>query len=391
MIASQDESKIIPNFHLLLTMRFIDVIGQDEIKRHLVREVIEDKISHAQLFDGKLGHGGLPLALAFSQFILCENKMEGDSCGECSSCRRVEKLQHPDLHFTFPTVQTISATSDGLISEWREQIAETPIFTIEDWITRTDSKGRRPIIGVKQSDEIVKKLGLRSYEGGYKIMIIWLPEEMNGPSSNKLLKILEEPPQKTLFILVSEAQDQLLSTIISRTQILKVPRIDFESLTQHLVRDYQVNRNVAESLASRSEGDLIEAHETLQASESVETNRELFVQLMRVCYKKNVIEMIDWSETISSQSRASQKTFLKYALHMFRQSMLRNYTEDHLTKVSSEEDAFLEKFAKFISGNNVFDFMKTFNDAHYHIERNANPKILFTNLCFQVMRFIHAA
>jgi DNA polymerase-3 subunit delta' len=353
--------------------------------------VNSQKISHAQLFLGKMGHGGLPLALAFSQYIFCENKTESDSCGACDGCRKVGNLQHPDLHFSFPVVQAISKTSDSFLTEWREQISENPYFNLENWINKTDSKGRKPIIGTQQSEEIIKKLGLRSYEGGYKIMIIWMAEEMNGSCANKLLKILEEPPQKTIFLLLVESQEQMLQTIISRTQILTIPRINLDEMSNYLMTKFQVAKNVAESISSRSDGNLNEATEILEGVESVEENRELFIRLMRVCYKKNVIDMMNWSEDVAKSSRSSQKTFLKYALHMFRQSMLRNYTEDHLTRVSEDEDAFLEKFAKFISGNNVFDFMKTFNDAHYHIERNANPKILFMNLCFQVMRYIHVA
>lgn len=372
-------------------MRFSDVVGQQELKSHLIDEIQSEKISHAQLFLGKTGYGTLPLALAFIQYLFCENKTKNDSCGTCDSCRKVMHLQHPDLHFSFPIVQAISKTSDTFLPEWREQITENPYFSLEEWIEKTDPKGRKPIIGTQQSEEIIKKLGLRSYEGGYKVMLIWMAEEMNSSCANKLLKILEEPPQKTIFILLSESQEQILPTIISRTQVLNIPRISLEEMSARLAEQYQVSNSACESVAARSDGNLNDAISLLDEGTSVEENRELFIRLMRVCYKKSVLEMMDWSEDVSKESRSAQKTFLKYALHMFRQSMLRNYTEDHLTRVSEDEDAFLEKFSKFISGNNVFDFMQSFNDAHYHIERNANPKILFMNLCFQVMRYIHAA
>jgi DNA polymerase-3 subunit delta' len=372
-------------------MLFQEVIGQEELKRHLIDEVNGGKISHAQLFLGKPGFGGLALALAFTQYLFCENRTAKDSCGTCPSCSKIMKLQHPDLHFSFPTVQSVAKISNENIAEWREQVLETPYFDLNKWIDKIDPKGRKPIIGTAESAEIVKKLSLRSFEGGYKVMIIWMAEEMNQVCANKLLKIIEEPPQKTLFLLVTESQDKMLQTILSRTQVLKIPRVQLDELINYLSRGKGLNASGAESIAGRSDGDVIEADELSGSHEDQENNREHFIQLMRVCYKKSVLEMMEWADVMAKETRMHQKDFLAYALHMFRQSMLRNYTEDHLTRVSVKEDEFLEKFARFITGNNINDFMKTFNDAHYHIERNANARLLFTNLCFEVMRYIHKA
>lgn len=371
-------------------MQFSEVIGQQELKDHLIREVNKDMISHAQLFLGKAGYGGLPLALAFIQYLFCENKSETDSCGECPACHKVRDLQHPDLHFSFPVVQTLGKKSDLFISSWREKVKENPYFDLSEWVRKIDDKERRPIISVDESQEIIRKLSLKSYEGGYKVMVIWMAEEMNPQCSNKLLKILEEPPAGTVFILLCEAQDHLLPTIISRTQTLKVPRVSSDNLSSFL-RNKGLSQSVSESIVGRSEGDVIEAMALSGDHQAQDENRELFIQLMRVCYKKDVIPMLNWAEEIAATTKDRQKTFIEYALHMFRQSMLRNYTDEQLTRVSQEEDAFLKNFAKFITGNNVFDFMQTFNDAHYHLERNANAKILFTNLCFKVMRYIHFA
>lgn len=372
-------------------MQFSAVIGQSTLKEHLIDEVKSQKISHAQMFLGKPGYGVLPLALGFVQYLFCENPSETDSCGECPSCKKVMRLQHPDLHFSFPTVQAISKTSDGSLAEWREQITEQAYFDLNAWIRKVDVRERKPIIGVQESEEIIKKLSLRSYEGGYKVMIVWMAEEMNTSCANKLLKIIEEPPKDTLFILCTEAQESILPTIISRCQVVKVPRISLDEMSMYLRTEMQLNSSQADSVAARVDGDFLEALEYLGDHVEQDANRDQFIQLMRVCYKKNVLDMMQWSEEIASGSREQQKIFLKYALHMFRQSMLRNYTEDHLTRVSEEEDAFLKNFARFITGNNVYDFMKTFDEAHYHIERNANPKILFMNLCFNVMRYIHVA
>ncbi len=372
-------------------MRFSDVIGHAELKEHLIDEINRDKVSHAQLFLGKPGHGTLPMALAFVQYLFCENKQKKDSCGECPSCRKVGKLQHPDFHFSFPTVQAMTKISNGALSEWREQIEVEPYFNLNTWIKKIDPKERKPIIGKDESQEIIKKLALRSFEGGYKVMLIWMAEEMNSTCANKLLKIIEEPPDNTLFLLVSESHETMLQTILSRTQKVHVPRVNLDDLSVYLRSDKGQARSSADSISARADGNVIEALELMGNHLEHDENRDLFIQLMRVCYKKNVLEMIEWAESIAGHSREYQKVFLKYALHMFRQSMLRNYMDDTLTNVSNEEGAFLVKFSQFISGNNILDFMKTFDDAHYHIDRNANPKILFTHLCFQVMRYIHHA
>ena len=371
-------------------VQFSSVIGQEELKHHLVREVQSGKISHAQLFLGKSGYGSLPLALAFVQYLFCENRQETDSCGECAACRKVTELQHPDLHFSFPTVLAIAKKSDAFLNDWRTQVRTQPYFDLYEWTKRIDTNERKPVIGVDESLEIIKKLNLKSFEGGYKVMIIWMAEEMNADCANKLLKILEEPAPRTLFILISEAQDKLLTTILSRTQIVKVPMLSVDSVQLGL-EQRGIPRNTAASVASLSDGDFREAMQSLGEQEDNERNRELFIQLMRVCFKKDVSLMLDWTDAITERTREGQKQFLKYALHMVRQSLLKNYTQEMLTRVSQEESDFLKNFSRFISNNNAIEFMQLFNDAHYHIERNAHAKLLFTQLCFQVMRYIHKA
>lgn len=371
-------------------MQFSSVVGQQELKHHLIREVNSGKISHAQLFLGKPGYGPLPLALAFVQYLFCEDKGEKDSCGVCGSCRKVTELQHPDLHFSFPTVLAIAKKADAFITDWRNQVKEQPYFGLYDWTKRIDSSERKPMIGVDESLEIIKKLNLKSFEGGFKVMIIWMAEEMNTECANKLLKILEEPTPKTLFVLISEAQDKLLTTILSRTQVVRVPMLSVDDVQLGLEAN-GIARNTATSVASLSQGDYMEALQVLEDQDQNDHNRELFIQLMRVCFQKNVGLMLDWTDAVTQLTREGQKQFLKYALHMVRQSILKNYTDDMLTRVSSQEGDFLKNFSRFISNNNVLDFMELFNSAHYHIERNAHAKLQFTQLCFQVMRFIHKA
>jgi len=372
-------------------MQFNSIIGQQEIIQHLLKMAKSSRISHAQLFLGNAGFGGLPLALAFSQFLLCENPSESDSCGACPSCKKCEINQHPDLHFSFPTVLSIADKSNLVLPQWREMIANSPYFDLNQWTLEMDEKGRKPVIGTVESQEIMKKLALKSFEGGYKIMIIWMAEEMNATCANKLLKILEEPPEKTLFLLVCENAEHLLPTIISRTQLIKLAAISDEDLAQALTTKHAVSPELTKSIIALCSGDYVEAKRLIQQGNVSSFNEDKFIECMRISYKKEVNSMLNWAEDLSAVGRENQKVFLKYSLHMFRQSILMNYTGDQLTQLSETEASFLKNFARFITGNNVTELMNSFSDAHYQVERNANSKILFTDLCFKVMRLIHLA
>jgi len=372
-------------------VQFKNVIGQTELKKDFIREIKQGKIAHAQLFMGSFGHGGLPLALAFTQYLFCKNPSDTDSCGVCPSCLKVQDLQHPDVHFVYPVVQAISKVSDSFLADWRTQFKEEPYFDAYSWTKRIDSKERKPIISTEESVEIIRKLNLKSYEGGYKVMLIWLPEEMNSTCSNKLLKILEEPPKNTLFLLVSEDPSKLLVTIQSRTQFIRIPKIESEYLTNELSARFRLDKTQAESITAFSEGNFIQACDFLNASDDKGVYREHFIQLMRTSYKKDVLGMMQWADGLAAEGKERQKLFIQYALHMFRQSLLSNYMGDVLLRISSEEEQFLKNFAPFISGNNIREFIETFDDAYYHIDRNANARILFTQMCFQTMRFIHQA
>jgi DNA polymerase III subunit delta' len=372
-------------------MQFKDVIGLNFQKELLIREVNSDRISHAQLFLGKPGFGGLPLALAFVQYIMCEQRIDADSCGICASCKKVAALQHPDLHFSFPTVQALANLSDLQFPLWRQHVQNNPHLDLNTWIMVSDDKGRRPIISKYESEAIVKKLSLKAFEGGYKVVIIWMADEMNLSCSNKLLKIIEEPPAKTLFLLIAENQDQILPTILSRTQLLKMKQLQDDDLTSYLRMRGISSSDAMESIISRAEGDINKANEMLVEAGAENANRTDFIQLMRVCYKKDVVAMLDWAETMAGKGREPLKNFLNYSLYMVRQSLMANYTDNQLVRASSEERDFLQKFARFISGNNVMDFNRLFSESHYAIERNAHAKMLFMHITFEVMRYIHRA
>lgn len=369
-------------------MLFKEVIGQEELKLHLIQEARADKIAQTQLFSGPMGYGTLPLALAFIQYIFCENRSESDSCGQCGSCKKVKDLQHPDLHFFFPVVQSISKISAKLLPEWRDQIKENSYFDLYEWTQRMDDRERKPIISAEESQEIIRKTALKSYEGGYKIYVIWMAEEMNSICANKLLKILEEPPEKSLFLLLCESTDSMLPTILSRTQIVTVPRIKEQLLAEYIVESTMIDSSTAESFAAFSEGNYLKVLQQMKQQENTDF-LELFKNLMRAGYKKDVNAMLDWAEETAQQTKEKQKLFVLYTLHLIRQSILMNYTSGSLNQLSRNEEEFLKNFAKFIHGKNIQAFMKTIDDIHYNLERNANARIVFTHLTFQVMRYIH--
>lgn len=372
-------------------MLFKDVLGHKALVKSFVQEIRDDRVSHAQLFLGKPGYGTFPLALAFIQYLFCENRTELDPCGSCPSCKKVEQLQHPDVHFSFPTVQANAKTSDEQIAQWREMILENPYANLNQWIHSSDPKGRKPIISKHESEQIVKKLSLKSFEGKEKVSVIWMADEMNTVCANKLLKIIEEPPKDTVFFLIMESQENVLPTILSRTQLVKVRRLEDEELVKKLETQSGVSPDLIKSVVSRAEGDYSRAKEMLDKQGAEAINKDRFVELMRVCYKKQVLPMMSWAEEMAKLGREDQKHFLRYALYMIRQSLMKNYTEDKLLNASPEEKQFLTKFSRFITGNNILDFNKLFNDAHYNVERNAHAKMLFTTITFEVMRYIHKA
>lgn len=372
-------------------MYFREIIGQEALKNRIREEIQGGKVSHAQLFLGKNGYGSLAMAMAYAQYLMCENRQPNDACGECNTCKKNERNVHPDVHHIFPVVQAVQKRTEPLMGEWREQLMGGPYFTELSWIRRMDKEIRTPIIGNEEIKDMMHKFALTSFEGGYRVFIIWKAEAMNVTFANKILKSLEEPQPKTLILLVAEDAEELLPTVLSRTQLKKVNRLAFDEVVDYLTREKGMSSSLAQSLAARYDGDVARILESESEHEAADLFREMFIAMMRHCYQKKVIEMMDWAEDISSMKREEQKEYLTYCLHMIRQSILRNYTGEQLFQVSDEEASFLTKFSRFITGNNIHDFMKVFSDAHYHIERNANSKILFTDLAFKTMRFIHFA
>lgn len=370
-------------------MLFKDIVGQESLKERLIQLVNKGRISHAQLFLGKMGYGSLPLAIAYCQYISCNNRQANDSCGTCSSCLKFNKLSHPDLHFSFPynknekTKEKLEAlTADHFIASWRELFQEKPYFNIDDWHRKIEIDQKQSVITVHESKSIAKKLSLKSYESAYKFLILWMPEKMRIDAANKLLKLIEEPEEKTILLLVSQDSEALLNTITSRTQNVRIPPIDSASIKNYLIKEENLNEQQAEKYANLAEGNLSKAVDLIKRSEEDELFFELFKQWMRACYKADIHAMSTWVEDASRSpmGRESRKRFLIYALEVMREGILINYTEGKLQRMLGAEQAFMQNFAPFVHSENIVEITKVLNDAHYHISRNAYPKIVFMDM-----------
>lgn len=375
-------------------MLFKDIIGQEEVKRRLIQTVKDNRISHAQLFLGPEGSGNLALAMAYAQYISCSSKKQDDSCGKCPSCMKIQKLVHPDLHFVYPVVTTKEVDekveiSTDLIVPWRKAFIENPYMSLFQWYEYLGAENKQGIINVKESASILRKLSLTTYESEFKIMIIWMPEKMHPTASNKMLKILEEPPEKTLFILVCENQDQLLATIFSRTQLVKINKVSDKDLRDALIEKRGISEQEAATIVHLADGNYSAALALTQENEDVNFNFSGFQKCMRASLKFDAIKVLAWVDEISAVGRERQKNFLSYGLHIIRECLMLNYADPRLVKLEGEELDFVKKFAPFINGANCEQFTEEFNKAHYHIERNANPKILFFDLSFKINELLN--
>ena len=368
-------------------MFFKDVIGQEEAKQRLIREAKEGKIAHARLFCGPEGIGKLPLAIAYARYLSCNNPGEKDACGICPSCVKFNKLAHPDLHFVFPVIKKKSkdTVSDDFIAEWRELLSQTPYFNLNIWLEEMGAENQQAQIYVKESDEIIRKLSLKSSQGGYKIMIIWLPEKMNVECSNKLLKLLEEPPSQTIFLLVSEEPDMLLTTIQSRTQRFSLYGIEEKYIAERLQSQYGLQERDAISIGHRSEGNFLKALESIHLNEENKLFFDLFVSLMRLSYQRKIREMKQWSETIAAMGRERQKHFLSYCQRLVRENFIFNFQDPSLIFMNEEEQNFSKRFAPYINEKNVMGIMDELSEAQCHIEQNVNARMVFFDFSLKMI------
>ena len=378
-------------------MRFADIIGHDELKARLRAQIDAGRVSHAQLFSGEAGFGTLPLALAYVQYLFCKNRHDGDSCGVCPSCQQIETLAHPDLHFVFPVNKREkksgeAVTSDMFIDKWREIWREKQgIFSAEEWYSMLDlGKTMKGLISAKESEEIIRKLQFKSYSSDYKAMIIWLPEAMNQEAANKILKILEEPWEKTLFILVSEHTELLLQTITSRTQEVSVGRIDIDTLKKIAMAEGKSDHE-AHTMARLANGSMLELRELLrgETDEIRTTSFELFVRLMRLSYNDKHLELFEWADDISALSREGQRQFLLHSVRLLRESYMLHAGLGSLSYLWGEEEKFCRNFAPFIGNQNIEFLVEEIERAMLQIAQNGAPRIVFTHFALAVSKQIN--
>jgi DNA polymerase-3 subunit delta' len=372
-------------------MRFADIIGQEDIKQRLVRTVEESRVSHAQLFLGPEGSGKLALAVAYAQYINCTNKQDGDSCGECPSCIKYQKFIHPDLHFIYPTAKVKNIEkpmSKDFISQWRELLLETNSYiNLSAWYAKLGMERKQAIINARDCNEIIKTLSYKSYESEYKVMIIWMVEKLFHAAAPKILKVLEEPPDKTLFLLVSENQDLIINTILSRTQLIKIGKLSDTELTKALIRDgYEPAQ--ANDAVRIADGNYLAAVRLISQSEEERYNFLNFREWMRNVYQFDVEKLIKFVADMSKNSREKNKSFLNYALRFTHESLLMNYNSSDLVRVNNEESDFIGKFYPFINERNSHLIAEELDKSIYHIERNANPSVLFMDLSLKLAKWL---
>ena len=378
-------------------MKFSDIIGHSDLKRRLAAQIDAGRISHAQLFSGKSGYGTLPLALAYVQYLFCPNRHDGDSCGVCPQCQQVAALAHPDLHFVFPVNKREKKSGEAIISDmfidmWRTLWSEkSGIFTAEEWYERLDlGKTMKGLITVKEAEEIIRKLQFKSFSSDYKAMIIWLPEAMNVDTANKLLKILEEPWDKTLFILVSERPDLLLQTITSRTQEIAISGIDSQTLESIALGEGRTQTE-ARNMARLASGSLLEL-QALMRGESDEARHQyfdLFCRLMRLSYNDKHLELMEWAEEMSTLTREGQRQFFLNAVRLLREAYMIHAGLGSISYLWGEEAEFCSKFAPFIGNQNIEILVQEIETAMVEIAQNGSPRIVFTHFALAVSKQIN--
>ena len=375
-------------------MFFKDVIGQDHIKKHLKSTAENGRVPHAQLFVGKEGFGTLSMAIAYAQYLLVSQSKNEESCRI-----KCEKLTHPDLHFAFPVTTNDKVKkhpiSDLFLDDWRTFVKEQPYGSLYNWLQFIGVENKQGLIGVDEAENIVKSLQLKSFEGGFKVMIIWMAEKMNISAANKLLKLIEEPPEKTLFILCTEDEEQIINTIKSRCQAIHFPSLSDEEIAQALITKEKVSESSAHKVAHQADGNYNKALHLLLHDSSDIIFEQWFITWVRTAFRAKgnaavVQQLVAWSDEISKSGRETQKRFLHYCLQFFRQAMLLNYNSKEIVFLETVTSGFdLKKFAPFVHSGNVLEISNEISSALYHIERNGNPKIILLDLSIKLTRLLH--
>jgi DNA polymerase-3 subunit delta' len=367
---------------------FRHVIGQQGVKEHLLQMVRENQLPHALMFCGPQGAGKLPLALAFARYLLCTEPADDDACGECAGCRMLDNWAHPDLHFSFPVYKGKSSdhpVSDNYLSAWRDQLMATPYFDTEMWLNDIKAENQQITFYVQESDALQKKLALKSSQGGRKVVLMWLPEKMSQEVANKLLKLIEEPPLHTYFLLVSEDPEMVLGTIQSRVQRINVPSLSEEEIANALVTLHAVPEDLAQNIAHIARGNYTDALKRLEAGNEQQQFFELFVQLMRSSYMRNLKELQAWTQDVKELGRERQKRMLEYFQRLLRENFMYNFRKEEMSFMTKEEEQFSQKFAPFINEINVIGIMDELSDAQRDIEQNVNAQMVFFDFALKMI------
>ncbi len=373
-------------------MKFKEVIGQEEAQQRLIQMVSEGRVPHAMMFCGPSGCGKMALALAFASYLLCKNS-EGtdDSCGTCQQCAMLRSWSHPDLLFTYPVIKPSGSSadhktiSDDYAREWREMLSEGPYFSMDQWLEKMKAGNQQALIYVAESEVLIRKLSMKSSQGGYKVNIIWLPERMREDCANKMLKIIEEPPQQTVFLMVCEEPERLLETIRSRVQRIDIKRIETQSIEKALVEQRAIDEVMAHQIARASNGDWLKALEELDASNENHQFLDLFILLMRQAYMRNVKDLKVWSESVAALGRERQKRMLVYFQHLVRENFMYNFGNPELVYMTTAESNFAKNFARFINEANVIEINDIFATALRDIGQNGNPKMVFYDVALKMI------
>ncbi|MDB5157385.1 MAG: hypothetical protein JWR50_2092 [Mucilaginibacter sp.] len=367
-------------------MQFKHIVGQAAIKQRLINSVKDNRVSHAQLFLGPEGSGSLALAVAYAQYLSCLDKQADDSCGECSSCRKYQKLTHPDLHFSYPFfAKHKDDTAVTFIEQWREAFLASPYLSLDIWRGYLDAENKQANINIAECHQIIKKLSFKPFESEYKILILWLPEYLD-KEGNALLKIIEEPQPNTLFLLVAQNQDQILNTILSRTQLIKIPGLGYDEVKDYLINHQLQTEHAAAEIAYLSNGNLTDALIMLQQDNK--SYHTLFVQWLRLCFANKGIELVAFVDQLSKMGRENQKNFLRYGISFIRECCLLIAGAGELVHLPAAELETAQKMTAVMTISMNQAIIAELEKAHYHVERNANPKILFLDVSLQIIGFL---
>lgn len=379
-------------------MNWNDVIGQDDVKRRLVSMVQHNRLPHALMLCGPSGSGKMALGLAFASYLLCERHAEGDApCGECTSCAMMRRFEHPDLHFSYPVIRPAGTSSehkmnsDDFAPQWREMLQKTLYPSMDLWLDQMDAANQQAQMGVGESDLLMKRLGMKSSQGGYKVAVVWLAERMNQECANKLLKLLEEPPAQTLFIMVCQEPELLLETIKSRTQRIDLAPITVADMQQALIQKRNIMPEDARRVARLANGSWTNALAELSVDNENKQFLDMFIMLMRLAYQRNIRELRRWSDAVAAYGREKQKRMLTYFARLMRENFMFNFGIADLVYMSREEEDFARNFARFVNEQNIVEISELIDRCIRDISQNANAKVVFFDYAINMILYIKKA